>query len=72
MGLVPAIAPRGILLIAAGARPHEIPVNRTYRRLAGPTAQLWAVPDAGHTGSIDEHPAEYERRVIGFLDHAMH
>jgi hypothetical protein len=29
------------------------------------------VPGAKHTGGIDAHPAQYERRVIAFLDAAL-
>jgi pimeloyl-ACP methyl ester carboxylesterase len=54
------------LLIASGA-PQEIPVNRRYAA-AAPAAQLWEIPEAGHTGGLRAHPAEYEQRVIGFLD----
>jgi fermentation-respiration switch protein FrsA (DUF1100 family) len=33
--------------------------------------ELWEIPDAGHTGGITARPEEYERRVIGFFDHAL-
>ena len=33
--------------------------------------QLWELPDAGHTGGLRKHPAEYERRTVGFLDTAL-
>ena len=29
------------------------------------------VPGAEHTGGIDAHPAEYERRVVRFYDQAL-
>jgi hypothetical protein len=32
---------------------------------------MWKVPDSGHTGGIDAHPHEFERRVVGFLDEAL-
>jgi len=56
------------LLIASGA-PEEIPVNRRYAENAA-DAQLWEIPEAGHTGGLRARPAEYERRVIDFLDYA--
>ncbi len=56
------------LLIASGA-PEEIPVNRRYAESAA-DAQLWEIPEAGHTGGLRARPAEYERRVIDFLDYA--
>ena len=70
--LLPRVAPRPVLLIAAGGRPHEIPVNRVYRRAVGPSAVLWPVPEAGHTGAIRARPLEYEQRTIGFLRRALH
>jgi hypothetical protein len=70
-GLLPRIAPRRILLIAAGGRPDEIPVNRAYQRAAGPSAALWILQDATHTQGLVRHPTEYETRVTAFLDGAL-
>ena len=70
--LLPRVAPRPVLLIAAGGRPYEIPVNRFYRRAAGPSAELWAVPEASHTGAIRARPLEYKQRTIDFLERALH
>jgi uncharacterized protein len=69
--VVPRIAPRPVLLIAAGSDPAEIPTNRRYREAAGPAAELYEIPDAGHTGGIMTHPKEYEARAISFLDRAL-
>jgi uncharacterized protein len=72
IGIMPRIAPRPVLLIAAGARaPTEIPANRAYRDAGGPTTQLWELPDTGHTAGLRTHPAEYERRTTAFLDRAL-
>jgi pimeloyl-ACP methyl ester carboxylesterase len=71
VGIVPEIAPRPVLLIGSGARGTEIPVTRLYAQAAGTTAQVWEIPEAGHTGGLRARPAEYERRVIGFLDAAL-
>ena len=30
--------------------------------------QVWTVPGAGHTQGLSTAPAEWERRVVGFLD----
>jgi pimeloyl-ACP methyl ester carboxylesterase len=68
---MPRIAPRPALLIAGGGDPLEIPTNRAYRDAGGPTAELFELPDAGHTAGLLRHPREYERRVIGFLDEAL-
>jgi pimeloyl-ACP methyl ester carboxylesterase len=71
VGLMPAIAPRPVLLVAAGRIPEEPPVSRMYQRAGGDRVQVWVVPDAAHTGGLRKHPAEYERRTVGFLDEAL-
>ncbi len=63
--------PHGPLLLIASGAPEEIPVNRRYAADAGPRARLWEIPEAGHTGGLRARPAEYERRVIEFLDAAL-
>jgi hypothetical protein len=70
-GLVDRIGPRPVLLVAAGVPPHEAEVNAVYRRLIGPSAEQWTVPGAGHTAGVRERPAEYARRVTGFLERAL-
>jgi len=69
--LVPRIAPRRTLLIEAGHGQGGEELNRLYQRLAGSTSTHWRIPEAHHTGGIEARPAEYERRVIGFLDDAL-
>jgi uncharacterized protein len=69
--LIERIAPRPVLLVATGGFEQEIPANRVYREHGGPTTELYELPDAGHTGGLRKHPAEYERRTIGFLDRVM-
>jgi uncharacterized protein len=59
-----------VLLIASGA-PEEIPVNRRYAADAGPRAELWEIPEAGHTGGLRARPGEYEARVVRFLARAV-
>ena len=72
IGIMPRVAPRPVLLIAGGVgAPDEIPANRAYRDAGGHTTQLWELPDAGHTGGLRTHPAEYERRTAAFLDRAL-
>lgn len=55
--LMPRIAPRPVLLSA-----NEIPTNRAYRD-AGPSAELYEIPEAGHTSGLAARPKEYEARV---------
>ena len=58
-----------MLLVASGSIPQEIPLNRRYASAA--QAQLWTLPKIAHTrGIYDAH--DYEDRVVGFLDHALH
>lgn len=64
--LVPRIAPRSVFLICAGPA-FECAMNERY----GYASELWKLPDTAHTGGLAEHPREYERRVIAFLDGAL-
>jgi predicted alpha/beta hydrolase len=68
-GLARDLPPSRVLLIRAlDGNPDEV-LNRVYAPAAGAT--LWEVADGGHTGALRAHPAEYERRVIGFFDAAL-
>jgi uncharacterized protein len=69
--LLPRIAPRPVLLIRGMEGNGDEALNRVYREAGGPTATLWEIQRAGHTGGISAAPAEYERRVIGFFDRAL-
>jgi uncharacterized protein len=69
--LVPKIAPRAMLLIAAPNAPTGEDLNRGYYRAAGEPKTLWEIPESGHMGGQEARPAEYERRVIGFFDAAL-
>ncbi len=66
------IAPRPVFLIyAAPGDGGENERQPGYYAAAGEPKQLWKVPGASHTGGIDAQPAEFERRVIAFLDDAL-
>jgi hypothetical protein len=69
--LVPNIAPRPLLLIAAPNSGHGEDLNRGYFKAAGEPKTLWEIPDAGHVGGLEARPAEYERRVTRFFDEAL-
>jgi uncharacterized protein len=69
--LVPKIAPRPLLLIAAPNSPNGEDLNRGYYEAAGEPKTLWEISESGHTGGIEARPAEYERRVVGFFDRAL-
>jgi len=71
VGIMPAIAPTPVLLVAGGRVLEEPPVSRMYQRAGGESVQVWVAPGAAHTGGLRRHPAEYEKRTVGFLDRAL-
>jgi uncharacterized protein len=69
--LVGRIAPRPVFLIYARNGLGGEELNRQFYAAAGEPKTLWEISDAGHTGGLDAHPEEYERRVITFFDDAL-
>ena len=68
--LIPKIAPRPVFLI--NAMHNEVDNKASeYFAAAGEPKQRWLVPKGGHVGGFAAMPAEYERRVIGFLDRSL-
>jgi alpha-beta hydrolase superfamily lysophospholipase len=66
------IAPRPVFLIyAEPGMGGEHTRQPKYFAAAGEPKSIWKVPGAKHTGGIDAHPAEYERRVVRFFDRAL-
>jgi fermentation-respiration switch protein FrsA (DUF1100 family) len=64
-----AARPFPVFLICDGS-DHIIPYRHTrriFKAAAGPK-ELWKVPGADHASAIGARPAEYEGRVIAFLD----
>jgi uncharacterized protein len=58
-----------VLLICDGS-DKTIPCRHSqaiYASAIGPKS-LWKVPGAGHTGAFGKAPAEFERRVVAFLE----
>ncbi len=56
------------LLISAGTA-EEQQFNELYMRARGEApVEHWSLPGAQHTRAIRERPADYERRVVSFLD----
>ena len=66
------IAPRPVFLLYAvpGIGEEDIRQPRLFAA-AGEPKQIWQVPGSDHTGGLEAQPAEYERRVIEFLDRAL-
>jgi fermentation-respiration switch protein FrsA (DUF1100 family) len=71
--LVPRIAPRAVFFIYGehGQGGSEKVPNQGFYAEAGEPKAIWEVPGAGHVGGMTARPDEYERRVIGFFDHAL-
>jgi hypothetical protein len=64
--------PGRVMLIAAGhGLGGEDELNPIWARRADGRVQLWELPEGKHTGAIEEHPSEYERRVVGFFDRLL-
>jgi hypothetical protein len=60
-----------LLLIASGQKTIEVAYNTRFATVAGDRAQLWVVPDVGHTRGLSGHPDEYTRRVTTFFRNAL-
>jgi uncharacterized protein len=69
--LVARISPRPLFLIYSGHPVGGEELNTTFYAAAGEPKTLWKIADAGHTGGLDAHPEQYERRVIAFFDRAL-
>jgi pimeloyl-ACP methyl ester carboxylesterase len=65
---VVATAPRPVLLIAGR---DEIDGDRSYRDASPGNVQLWELPDTAHTQGLTQHRADWETRVVAFLDRAL-
>jgi fermentation-respiration switch protein FrsA (DUF1100 family) len=65
------IHPRPLLMIT-GDRDDDtpVPVMKRLFDAAGAPKDLWVVPGAGHGSYYETAPAEYEARVVGFLERA--
>jgi len=66
------IAPRPVFLIYAVPGIGEEDIRQPqFFAAAGEPKSIWRVPGSGHTGGLEARPAEYERRVIEFLDRSL-
>jgi dienelactone hydrolase len=59
--------PTPFLLIAAGHVETET-LAAEHIRAGHDVVRTWTVPGAGHTQGLQTAPAEWEQRVVGFLD----
>ena len=68
---VARMSPRPVLLIAAGSVPDEGVADRWIQRASPDNVEVWEVPGADHTGGLTTQPAEWEQRVVAFLDREL-
>jgi uncharacterized protein len=63
------IAPRPVIFVSGDQDADTPPaiMDRMFA-LTSPPKQLWRLRGVGHGGYAEAEPAEFERRVIGFLD----
>lgn len=66
-----AAAPRPILLVVAGKVDEEAYAAAAMREAAPGNVDVWVVPGSTHTAGLQTQPAQWEERVIGFLDAAL-
>ena len=67
--LVPQIhVPVFFINAAQGQGAEEL--SRNYYRSANEPKEMWTT-ESGHVDGLGADPAEYERRVVGFLDTAL-
>jgi pimeloyl-ACP methyl ester carboxylesterase len=64
-------SPRPILLITAGEAPDEAKAAEHIRLNAAGNVVVWTVPEAHHIQGLVTRPAEWETKVIRFLDEAL-
>ena len=69
--LLPRLRGRPVLLIAGGRDTYVDPVltEEMQRRIGGPQAQLWIVPQARHNLARDVESQEYDRRLVELFSH---
>jgi uncharacterized protein len=67
---VEALGSRPLLLIAADD-PDEHTATEAWQAQSPSTVHLWEPADTAHTAGLATHPAEWESRVIAFLDASL-
>jgi pimeloyl-ACP methyl ester carboxylesterase len=66
------IAPRPLMFVSGGQDTDTPPrVMEHLYAVATGKKRLWILPEVGHGGYFEADPAEYERRVVGFLDESL-
>jgi uncharacterized protein len=70
--LVRRIAPRHVFFVYAGHGAGGEEFNPDLYQAAATPKALWKIPEASHVGGLQARPQEYEQRVVGFFDRALH
>jgi fermentation-respiration switch protein FrsA (DUF1100 family) len=62
------VAPRPVLFIHGDRDPY-VPAAEFAALVAaaGPAAEVWRVPEAGHRNADERYPTEYRRRIVEFF-----
>ncbi len=69
---IAAIQPRPLLMMAGSIDDNTpLPVMQRLFAAAREPKELWIVDGAKHGGYVEIAPAEYESKVVGFLDRAL-
>jgi hypothetical protein len=55
-------------LLISSKVAEERDINRIWHARMNGAAELWELPDTGHTAGLKTHPEEYTARVFEFLD----
>jgi len=63
--------PQHVFFVYAGHGAGGEEFNPDFYAATAASRAIWKIPEAGHTGGYQARPREYERRVIGFFDHAL-
>ncbi len=68
---VDSAADTRFLLIAAGTKPNESAYGALYEVAANGRAELWTIPNVGHTQGLSVTPEEYRSRVLAFFQETL-
>jgi pimeloyl-ACP methyl ester carboxylesterase len=68
---VSQLAPRRVLLIAAGRVADEGKAAQRLRRASPSTVEVWVAPGADHVGARSTDPHAWEAQVTAFLDKSL-
>lgn len=70
--VIGSISPRAVLVVH-GAKDEVIPVSNAYElyAAAGEPRDLYILGSGGHADLLQADPEDYERRIIGFLEHHL-